>query len=162
MNRVKRFLIPLILFSLPITYADVAIVKTAGVVAFDEARKGFASICLETSKEFSLSEDLSNKDEVLNSIRSGNFNAIFAIGTQAAALIQQNIPTIPLIFALVTDHEKRGFKKEQATGVALTVPVREQFFVLKSMNRKIRRIAVIYTKNVNDSLIAAARLAAEN
>ena len=162
MNRVKRFLISLILVSLSVASADVAIVKTAGVVAFDEARNGFTSTCLETSKEFSLSEDLSNKDEVLNSIRSGNFNVIFAIGTHAAGLIQQNIPTIPLIFALVTDHEKLGFRKEQATGVAMTVPIREQFAVLKSIDRRIKRIGVIYTKDVNDSLIAAARLAAQN
>jgi putative ABC transport system substrate-binding protein len=162
MNRVKRLLISLILLSLPVVSADVAIVKTAGVVAFDEARNGFTSICLETSKDFSLSEDLSNKDEVLNSIRSGKFNVIFAIGTQAAGLIQQNIPTIPLVFALVTDYEKRGFKKEYATGVALTVPIREQFGVLKSLNRRIKRIGVIYTKDVNDSLIATARLTAAN
>jgi putative tryptophan/tyrosine transport system substrate-binding protein len=162
MNRVKRLLISLILLSLPVASADVAIVKTAGVVAFDEVRNGFTSICLETSKDFSLSEDLSNKDEVLNSIRSGKFNVIFAIGTQAAGLIQQNIPTIPVVFALVTDYEKRGFKKKQATGIALTVPIREQFGVLKSLNRRIKRIGVIYTKDVNDSLIATARLTAAN
>jgi putative ABC transport system substrate-binding protein len=162
MYRVKRFLIPLLLITAGVASADVGIVKTAGVIAFDEARNGFTSICFETSKEFSLLEDLSNKEEVLNSIRSGNFKAIFAIGSQAAGLIQQNFPSIPMIFAFVTDHEKRGFKKEQATGVALTVPIREQFAVLKTINRRIRRIGVIYTKGINDALIASARLAAEN
>jgi putative tryptophan/tyrosine transport system substrate-binding protein len=162
MHRVKPFLIPLLLLYATLASADVAIVKTAGVVAFDEARKGFSSICLETSKEFGLLEDFSNKDEVLNSIRSGNFNVIFALGSQAAGLIHENFPSTPLIFAFVTDHEKRGFKKEHATGVALTVPVREQFAVLKTINRRIKRIGVIHTKDVNDSLMAAAHLAAEN
>jgi putative tryptophan/tyrosine transport system substrate-binding protein len=162
MNQVKTFLITLILVSARVACADIAILKTAGVVAFDEAKKGFTSTCFENNKEFSLMEDLSNKDDILNSIRSGNFKAIFAIGTQAAVLVRDHLPAIPLIFAFVTDPDKRGFKKEQATGVALTVPVREQFSVLKTINRRIRRIGVIYTKDVNDSIISVARSAAED
>ena len=109
-----------------------------------------------------MAEDLSNKDEVLESIRAGNFKVIFAIGTQAAALARENFPTIPLIFSFVIDPEKRGFKKDQSTGVAIKVPIREQFVVLKTISRKIKRIGVIYTKDVNDSMLSAARLAAEN
>ncbi|MCI0416385.1 ABC transporter substrate-binding protein [bacterium] len=162
MNRVKQFLIAVILVSARVACADVAIVKTAGVVAFDEARNGFTSICFQNSKEFNLLEDLSNRDELLNSIRAGNFNVVFAIGTQAAALIYENFPAIPLVFAFVADPERRGFKKEQATGVALSVPVREQFAVLKSLNRRISRVGTIYTKDLNDPLISIASKAAED
>ena len=144
------------------TFADVAIVKTTGVVAFDEARNGFTSVCFEKNQQLDLNEDLSNKDQVLETLRAGNFSVVFAIGSQAANFIRQNLPSVPLVFAFVVDPEKQGFKKENSTGVALKVPVREQFVVLKSINRRIKRVGLIYTKDVNEAVIAAARSAAED
>jgi putative tryptophan/tyrosine transport system substrate-binding protein len=160
--RLKRLLILLVFFTASFAYADIAVLKTAGVIAFDEARNGFSSICFETQKEFDLNEDLSNKDEVLNSIRSGNFSLVFAIGSQAANLIRENLPDTPLVFAFVVEPDKQGFKKDHSTGIALKVPVREQFIVLKTISRKFKKIGVIYTQPFNDSIIAAARSAADD
>lgn len=143
-------------------YADVAIVKTPGVAAFDEARNGFTSICFEKNQQFDLAEDLSNQTEVLEGLRGGNFKVIFAIGSQAANFVRENLSTVPLVFAFIVDPEKQGFKSEHSTGIALKVPVREQLIVLKTIKRRIKRIGVIYTKDVNESLAAAARSAAQD
>lgn len=160
MKRIRRLLVVVVLITASFAGADIAVIKTAGVVAFDEARNGFSSICFENKKEFDLSEDLSNKDEILNSIRSGNFTLVFAIGSQAANLIRENIPDTTLVFAFVVEPDKHGFKKEHSTGIALKVPVREQFIVLKTISKRLKKIGVIYTQTLNDSMIAAARSAA--
>jgi putative ABC transport system substrate-binding protein len=149
-------------FAAGIARADVAIIKSSGVAAHDEARNGFTSVCFEPNHQFELEEDLSNKDQVLESIRAGNFKIIFATGTEAATLARDNFPSIPLIFAFIVDPGKQGFKKEQATGVELKVPIREQFIVLKSIARRVRRVGIIYTKDFNESLLAEARQAAQN
>jgi|GEM_PF-3453310 len=162
MKHMRRLLILVALLTANSTFADVALLKTAGVVAFEEARNGFVSICFENKKEFDLSEDLSNKDDILNSIQSGNYKLVFAIGSQAANLIRTNLPDMPLVFAFVIEPDKQGFKKEHSTGVALKVPVREQFIVLKTVSRNFKKIGVIYTQSLNDSLIAAARTAADD
>jgi putative tryptophan/tyrosine transport system substrate-binding protein len=153
--------LPLVFF-VTIANADVGIVKTGGVIAFEEARNGFTSICFENNQQFDLAEDLSNRDEILNSLRSGKFNLIFAIGPQSANLVRENLATTPLVFAYVVDPEKQGFKKDYATGVALNVQTREQFLLLKSINRKIKRIGIIYTKGPNDPIFDSAKTAAEN
>ena len=142
--------------------ADVAIIKTAGVAAHDEARNGFISVCFEANQQFDLKEDLSNRAEIVEAIGAGKFTAIFAIGTQAATLARENFSSIPLIFVFIVDPEKQGFKKEQSTGVELKVPVREQFIVLKTISRRIKRLGVIYTKGFNEPLLEAARQAARD
>ena len=160
-----KFLRPIfiaILLTNGFVFADIAIVKTAGVTAFDETKNGFSSACFENQKEFDLNEDSSNKDEILNSVRSGNFALVFAIGSQAANLIRENLPDQTLVFAFVVDPDKQGFKKEHSTGVALKVPIREQFIVLKTISKKFKRIGVIYTATLNDSMIAAARTAGDD
>jgi len=142
--------------------ADVAIVKSAGVSAFDEARNGFSSICFENKQEFNLLEDLSNKDQILEQVRAGNFSLILVLGSQAASLIRDNIPDKPLVFAFIIDPEKQGFKKDRSTGVALKVQIREQFIILRSIKKSIKRVGVLYTRPVNDALIVNARSAADD
>ena len=119
-------------------------------------------MCFEANHQFDLKEDLSNRTEIVDSIGAGKFTAVFAIGTQAAVLARENFPAIPLIFAFIVDPKKQGFRKEQSTGVELKVPIREQFIVLKTISRRIKRIGIIYTKDFNESLLAAARQAAQN
>ena len=160
-TKLKQRLAVLILLIASFAYADIAIVKTAGVVAFDDTRNGFTSTCFENNTEFNLNEDLSNKDEILNSIRSGNFRLVFAIGSQSANLIRENLPDQTLVFAFVTDPDKQGFKKDHATGVTLKVPVREQFIVLKTIH-KYKKIGIVYTQQLNDALYEEARSAADN
>lgn len=141
--------------------ADVAIIKTGGVAAFDEARNGFISVCYEPHQQFDLNEDLSNQTQVIEAIRGGKFNIIFAVGVHAANLARDHFPSIPLVFAFVVDPERHGFKKDQSTGVELTVPIREQFIVLKSINDRIRQIGMIYTRDFNEDLLTEARRAAQ-
>lgn len=44
----------------------------------------------------------------------------------------------------------------------LKVPIREQFIVLKTITRRVKRVGIIYTRDFNDSLLADARQAAED
>jgi putative tryptophan/tyrosine transport system substrate-binding protein len=149
------FFLTLILSQL--VFADIAVVKTAGVLAFDEARNGFASTCFENKQEFDLSEDLSNKDEIIKGLKSGNFRLIVAIGSQAASFVKSNFPDIPEVFTMVVNPDRMGLTGNNATGVALDVPIREELLILKSIAKKARRIGVIYTQPANDTLINSLR-----
>lgn len=161
----KRFVqVVAVLLILHATYsiADVAIIRTANVVAFDEARNGFISICFENKQEFSLLEDQSNQAQVIDAIKGGNYALILAIGPQAASFAKANFPSIPLVFCLVVSPEKIGLKGDNITGVSLGVPIKDQFLVLHNINKKVKRVGVIYTTPSNDGLIASAKqIAAE-
>lgn len=160
-ERVRELLIASTLFTIAgSAFADVAIIKTAGVASFDEARNGFISVCFEPNQQFDLKEDLSNQNEIIEAIRAANFKLIFGIGNQAATLARESFPAIPLIFSFIVDPDKKGFNKDLSTGIELKVPIREQFIVLKSIKR-VRQIGMIYTRDFNEPILAEARRAAE-
>jgi putative ABC transport system substrate-binding protein len=107
-------------------------------------------------------EDLSNQATVVDAIKAGNFKLILAIGTQAALLAKTNFPNLPIVFCLVVDAPRIGLKADNITGVSLNVPIKEQFAVLRSINKRITRVGVIYTQPINEGLITSAREAADN
>jgi putative ABC transport system substrate-binding protein len=143
-------------------YADIAIVKTPGVVAFDEARNGFSSICFENVKEFTLQEDLSNQTEITTEIQSGNYQLVLALGTRAAEYAKRNLPTLPIVFCMVIASQVNLLKADNITGVTLDVRIKDQFAILKNINKKIKRVGTIYTSPPNDSVIALAKDAADD
>ncbi|HSE39542.1 MAG TPA: ABC transporter substrate binding protein [Acidobacteriota bacterium] len=138
-------------------HADIAVVKTAGIAAYDEARNGFSSICFENTKEFTLEDDLSNQTNIATEIQSGNYNVILALGARAAEFAKTNLPMKPVVFCMVVTSEVNALKADNVTGVSLDVHVKDQFAVLKSINKKIKRIGAIYTQPANNSLISSAR-----
>lgn len=149
----------LLLFVSP-SFADIALIKTG--TTYDDARNGFSSICFENKKEFTLTEDLSNQAQLADEIKAGNYTLVVALGPQAAAFAKQTLPSVPMVFALVINPDKVGLKADNITGVALEVPLLEQFNILRNISKKIKRVGVIYTQAVNEQLINSARDVASN
>jgi putative ABC transport system substrate-binding protein len=157
----QLFLILIFLYSVP-AYSDVAVIKTAGITAYDDVRNGFSSVCFENKREFNLQEDLTNQNQINDELKAGTFSLILGIGSQAATFAKTNFPDIPLVFCLVVDPEKNGFKADKITGVSYVVPIKEQFSIFKSLSKKIKRIGVIYTQPFNDSLMEQAKSVAND
>jgi len=157
MRRLAQLSFVVLLISITPAFSDVAIVKSAGSFAFNDARNGFASICFENRQEFDLAEDGSNQTQILDTIKASNFRLMVAIGTQAAIFLKANFPDVPLVFCLVVNPEKLGLKGDNIAGVPLNVPVREQFALLRTIFKKAKRLGVLYTQPANDVLINSAR-----
>lgn len=157
LSRIVQIAAILLLLYTANAFADIAIIKTINVAAFDEARNGFSSICFENKQEFNLAEDQSNYAQTIDAIKAGNFTLIVAIGAQAATFAKTNFATIPMVYCLVVNPEKMDLKGENITGVSLGVPIREQFTVLHNISKKVKRVGVIYTSPSNDALIANAK-----
>jgi ABC-type uncharacterized transport system substrate-binding protein len=157
----QLFLLLILLFSVP-AYSDIAVIKTAGITAYDDVRNGFSSVCFENKREFNLQEDLSNQTQINDELKAGTFSLILGIGSQAATFAKTNFPDIPLVFCLVVDPEKNGFKGDKITGISYVVPIKEQFSIFKNLSKKIKRIGVIYTQPFNDSLMDQAKSVASD
>jgi putative ABC transport system substrate-binding protein len=143
------------------SFGDVAIIKTAGIASFDDARNGFSSICFENKKEFNLMEDLSNQNDITTQIKGGNYNLIVVMGTLAAKLAKDNFPNLPIVFCMVLNTDINSLKAENITGVGVDVRIKDQFIVMRNISKKIKRIGIIYTQPDNDTLIASARTIAQ-
>ncbi len=144
------------------SFADIAIIKTAGIASFDDARNGFSSICFENKKEFNLMEDLSNQNDVVTQIKSGTYNLIVVMGTLAAKFAKDNFPNVPTVFCMVLNTDVNALKTDNMTGVSVDVRIKDQFAVMRNISKKIKRIGIIYTQPVNDPLIASARTIAQD
>jgi ABC-type uncharacterized transport system substrate-binding protein len=139
------------------SFAEVAIIKTAGIASFDDARNGFSSICFENKKEFNLMEDLSNQNDIANQIKSGSYNLIVVMGSLAAKFAKDNFTNIPTVFCMVLNTDVDSLKADNITGVSVDVRIKDQFTVMRNISKKIKRIGIIYTQPANDPLIASAR-----
>lgn len=144
------------------SFAEVAIIKTAGIASFDDARNGFSSICFENKKEFNLMEDLSNQNDIVSQIKGGTFNLIVVMGPLAAKFAKDNFPNIPTVFCMVLNSDVNAIKADNNTGVSVDVRIKDQFTVLRNISKKIKRVGIIYTQPVNDPLIASARTIAND
>jgi len=143
-------------------FADIAIVKTAGTSLFDEVRNGFASICFENQREFPLQQDLSNQSEVADQIRAGNYKLLVSIGSEATTFARTTLPQTNLVYAMVTFPERLGLKGDNVAGIPLPVPFEQQFALIRSINKKFKRIGALYTRPFNEPLIQSARTFAES
>lgn len=139
------------------SFADVAIIKTAGIASFDDARNGFSSICFENKKEFNLMEDLSNQNDIANQIKSGSYNLIVVMGSLAAKFAKDNFTNVPIVFCMVLNTDVNSLKADNITGVSVDVRIKDQFTVMRNISKKIKRIGIIYTQPANDPLIESAR-----
>jgi putative tryptophan/tyrosine transport system substrate-binding protein len=139
------------------SFADVAIIKTAGIASFDDARNGFTSICFENKKEFNLMEDLSNQNDIASQIKAGTYKLIVVMGPLAAKFAKDNFPGIPTVFCMVLNTDLNSLKSDNSTGVSIDVRIKDQFTVMRNINKKIKRVGIIYTQPANDPLIATAR-----
>lgn len=151
-----------VFFLTALAFADIAIIKTADVPAYEEARNGFATICFENKQEFDLLQDQSNEAQVADAIKAGNFRLLVALGPQAATFVKENFSSAPIVFCLVLNPEKLGLKGDNITGVTLPVPVREQFAILHTIDKSVKRLGVIYSNPGNEAIIGVARTIAQD
>ncbi|MCK5707001.1 MAG: hypothetical protein KAI43_05055 [Candidatus Aureabacteria bacterium] len=106
-------------------------------------------------------DNRNNSDYLKDAIKGGNFDAAFAIGTNATKMMK-DIATVPTVFSMVVNPKYFGFiGKDEASlpnlcGISIEVPVEEQFKLLKKIIPRIQRIGVIYDPSKSGYTIARA------
>ncbi len=140
---------------------DVAVVKSSEVAAWrpaiDALRRSAASYAFT---EYDLRNDRATADGVLAGLRGKNF-IVVAMGPLAAQLVRTNLPDTPLVFSMVQDPAALGLTPApNVTGVAFTIPVKNQIAAFRMVNPKGVRIGVIYKDENTGRLVEEAEKAA--
>jgi ABC-type uncharacterized transport system substrate-binding protein len=144
--------------------ADVAVVKSSEVPAWrpaiDAMRRGMPN---HSVTEFDLRNDRATADTVLSGLKTRP-GIVVALGPLAAQLVRTSLPDAPLVFAMVQDPAKLGLAVVPGvTGVAFTIPVKNQLAAFRMVNPRGVRIGVIYKEEnsghqVEEAIKAAALL----
>jgi ABC-type uncharacterized transport system substrate-binding protein len=132
----------------PSAAAEVAIVKSSEVPAWRPAIDALRRVAAgHTLTEFDLRNDRGVADSVLSSLKTRN-PVVVAMGPLAAQLVRTNLPDAPMVFAMVQDPAKMGLAAAQGvTGVAFTIPIKNQIAAFRLVNPRGVRIGVIYKED---------------
>jgi putative ABC transport system substrate-binding protein len=145
----------------PAGSAEVAILKSADVAAWrptlDSLRKGAPN---HNIAEYDLKGERAEGERVLASLK-GRGVLVVAMGNLAAQLARELAPESPLIFCMIQDPAKLGLiGASNTTGVAFTIPIKNQLAAFRMVYPRAVRIGVIYqNENVGRQIQEAEKAA---
>ena len=106
-------------------------------------------------------------DKALDEIKKRNVTLILTFGTLATRIAEERENKVPIIFTFVLNPAASGliagpaYSGRNLTGVALDIPVEEQFSFFRMAVPQIKTIGVLYNPQESGAIINEARSAAQ-
>lgn len=141
--------------------ADVAVLKSSEVAAWrpaiDALRRSAAG---HTVTEYDFGGDRARAEQVLGSLK-GKPVIVVAMGNLAAQAARALLPEAPMVFCMVQDPVKLGLlPAPNLTGVAFTIPVKNQIAAFRMVNPRGTRIGVVFNPENSGRQVEEAAKAA--
>jgi putative ABC transport system substrate-binding protein len=145
----------------PLAAADVVILKSSEVLAWRPTLDALRRVAAGHSfTEYDLRGDRGEAERVLNTLK-GKPVTLVALGPLAAQAAHELLPNVPLVFCMVQDPAKIALAPgPNTTGVAFTIPVKNQLAAFRMVNPRGVRVGVLYTEANVGRLIEEAQKAA--
>lgn len=142
----------------PTGAAEVAILKSADLAAYNQAVAGFkAAMPPDTTFiEYDMKGDVARGQNHARKILASDATLLLAVGMKAAQAAKLEIRDIPIIFCMVLDPAKHDLKAQNMTGIRLEVPVERQFRTMRSVLPPVRKIGVLYDPEKTGNLVEEA------
>jgi putative ABC transport system substrate-binding protein len=140
--------------------ADVAILKSSEVLAWRPAIDAIKRVAAGHSfVEYDLRGDRGEADRVLGTLKNRAV-ILVAMGPLAAQAAHEVLPNVPLVFCMIQEPAKLGIVPgPNTTGVAFTIPIKNQLAAFRMVNPRGVRLGVIYNEANVGRLIEEAQKA---
>jgi putative ABC transport system substrate-binding protein len=140
--------------------ADVAILKSSEVLSWRPTIEAMKRVAVGHSyTEYDLRGDRAEAERVLATLRNKAV-ILVAMGPLAAQAAHEVLPNVPLVYCMVQDPARLGLAPgPNTTGVAFTIPVKNQLAAFRLVNPRGVRLGVLYTQNNTGKLIEDAQKA---
>ncbi|HEY6972954.1 MAG TPA: ABC transporter substrate binding protein, partial [Nitrospiraceae bacterium] len=140
------------------TAADIAILKSSEIAAYDDAVKGFMATAPAgaTYTEYNLRGDLELGKKLAKKIRSSDTSLVVAVGLKAALAAKLELGDIPTVFMMVLDPQKHQLNGANMTGTLLEIPVDRQLKLLRTFLPTKHRLGILYDPSKSSSRIKDA------
>lgn len=147
----------------PAGAAEVAILKSADIAAYNQAVAGFIATMppSTTSIVYDMQGDIARGQKLARKIRASDATLLLAVGVKAALVARLEVVDIPVIFCMVLDTGKHDLKAPNMTGIRLEIPIDRQFSTMRAVLPSLKRIGVLYDPGKTGNLIEEARLQAK-
>ena len=148
----------------PAGAAEIALLKSADLAAYNQAVAGFKAAMPPgtTFIEYDMQGDVARGQKLARKIRDSDATLLLAVGVKAALVAKLEIMDIPVIFCMVLDPVKHNLKAPNMTGIRLEVPIERQFRAMRSVLPLVKRIGVLYDPEKTGHLVDEARLLARS
>ena len=143
----------------PAGAAEVAILKTADLPAYNQAVAGFkaAMPSSTTFVEYDMKGNPASGQNLARKIRTSDAELLLAVGVKAAEVVKLEVPDLPIVFCMVLDPDKHDLKAPNMTGIRLEVPVERQLNTIRTVLPSLKRLGVLYDPEKTGGLIEEAR-----
>jgi putative ABC transport system substrate-binding protein len=127
-------------------------------IIFDDINKGLIDVLGEAPEQLYISANTQSKD--INAwLKKSGVNSIVTLGQASAQLIQGAPPFVKIVSGAILTLPAQN---QSTRGVALTPSPIDLFYNLKTLQMKIKRVAVVYNPNKYQWLIDLAKSQALN
>ena len=160
MARARLLLLGVVVWAGPalLSAAEVALLKSSDVAAWRTTLDAFRkATSTHTITEFDLRGDRSEGERVLGALKGRN-TILVALGPMAAQVARQFLPDAPLIYGMVQDPGKLGLSVPGVSGVAFSVPAKNQLAAFRLVFPRGSRIGLMSSddRTVQDAQKAGA------
>lgn len=143
--------------------ADVVVVKSKGISAYNDAVTAFNTVCKANFKEYDMEGKEDRAEKIAELINANPPSLVFAVGSQAAQMARTELDSsIPFVFAMVLDYQKAGIKADNSTGISMTIPAGQYLGAVKSIVPGTKRVGVVYNPKKTQPVIDEAQKAAKD
>jgi putative tryptophan/tyrosine transport system substrate-binding protein len=150
-----RLLLAIILCSLivlgtPVFAHEILVIQSFKAVPFDEALRGFSSVCSSGTRTVIVSDR--ERFDIEKTVREEKPGLILAVG--ANALKQAiRIRNTPIIYLMVLNPDKMIRGRENITGVRMIIPPEKYLDVMEKLNLPRLKIGILYDPAYSDTLV---------
>lgn len=150
--------------SVPAGAANIAVIVSADVDAYQEALRGFKeTVDHRIVAEYDMEGDFDRGREILEELRSEvKPDLILAVGVWALQVIVSQPVDLPVVFTMVLNPPSiLGGQARNITGASMNVPVDLSIKLLKQLDPELRRVGVIYNRARTGYLVTQAKVVAQ-
>jgi putative ABC transport system substrate-binding protein len=125
--------------------AEIAILKSSSISAYDQAITGFKSTAPAgvIYSEYDLQGDLEQGRKLARKIRASEASLVVAVGLKAALAAKLEIVDIPIVYMMILDPSKHNLTATNMTGTLLEIPADRQFKILRAFLPDLRRVGML-------------------
>ena len=136
----------LALFVDPVHAHEVVILKSANIIAYNQAVDGFKSTMPPdtTFIEYDLKGDTHAGRVYAAKIRASGAHLVLAVGSKAAIAARLEIFDIPVVHSMVLHPQKYDLKAPNLVGVPTKPPIGQQLDILRTLMPKLTRIGYLF------------------
>lgn len=156
----------LLLVSQAAARADIAVLVSDQLEAYEAPVARFQDAVGRSTTVFQIDGDRARADSIVRQLKADPPPLVFAVGAKAAYIAVNELPDVPVVYALVLDPGRYGISGTQVTGVSMEVPAEATLSQFQLFAPEVKTLGVLLSANntspqVAEALASARRLGFE-